>query len=174
MSEFLEGMDEDIKAQLLRLKDLTRRTAIIYVEQELQLKLWPHMLFDAVDAEAVADIPDRAIHYVVRVKGKPPVGKSLKERGEALEGWVRTLLGDDWFVDVKVRQKKGGTAKMLYRGVRQKPITRSDPARADLPGYEFKTALEKFRRYASLDPVKAAEAVVDLPPFDTKKPEVKP
>ena len=174
MSEFLEGLDEDVKAQLLRLKDLTRRTAIIYAEQELQLKLWPHMLFEATDTEAVVDIENKSVHYVCRIKGKPYTGKKLVERVAAMEGWLRTLLGDDWTVDMKYRQKKGGTPKPLFRGQRLKPLTEHEPAKTDNKNYEFKTALEKFRRYASLDPAKATEAIVDLPPFDMKKPEVKP
>lgn len=170
-AKFLEGMPEDTKAQLLRLKDLTRRTGVVAETQVLQLKLWPYMLFNIVgnDAEAKLDPYEKHVSWDLRLKGKPPAGKDLKARGETLESWLRTLLGDEWLLDIRVRQKKGGTSKTLYKGARLQPVKGPAEPKADLPGYEFKDVMATYKRYNSLDEKLASEAIEDLPPIEVKK-----
>ena len=54
MNQF-EGMTEDAKAQLLRAKDMTRRTGTLIEAQMLQLRLWPQVVF-----KDILDAPDKA------------------------------------------------------------------------------------------------------------------
>jgi hypothetical protein len=87
-------------------------------------------------------------------------------------GWLHSLLGEDWTFNVKVRQKKGGPGKLVYRGARAKPLDeyRAAPT-ADLPGYEFRDPVTDFKRYRLRDQVGAyAEASAPLPPLKKETP----
>ena len=162
----MEGMSEEVRAQLMRLKDLTRRTGVLSEPQMLQLRLWPRVVFkDVLDVELQVDIVQRTLHYLVRVQ-KPPKGKDRDTRTSALFGWVALLLGEEWAMDIKTRQKKGGPGKLLVRCERSAPIPGSTPPEADLPEYEFKTPITQYRRYQLKDQSAAIEAVATpLPPI---------
>lgn len=172
MSNQFEGMNEDAKAQLLRAKDMTRRTGTLIEAQLLQLRLWPRIAFDKVLDVSIdpLDIDGKTVNYMLRVT-KPPKGKDLARRVEHLENWLRSLLGDDWMLVIKTRQKKGGPGRLLHRGERAAPLD-NEPAMpvADLKEYEFKTPLSDFKRYRLRDAAAAfGEASVSLPPIDIKE-----
>ena len=166
-----EGVTEDAKAQLLRAKDMTRRTGTLVEAQTLQLRLWPQVVFkDVLDVTIdPLDVDGKTVNYLIRMS-KPPKGKDLAKRVAALEDWLRSLLGDDWMLVVKTRQKKGGPGRLLHRGTRKAPLD-NEPARpvADLKEYEFKTPVTDFKRYRLRDMSAAfSEASVALPPLSLK------
>jgi len=170
-----EGVTEDAKAQLLRAKDMTRRTGTLIEAQTLQLRLWPQVVFKEVLDVTIdpLDIDGKTVNYLLRVK-TPPKGKDLAKRVAVLEDWLRSLLGDDWMLTIKVRQKKGGPGRLLHRGQRKAPLD-NEPAMpvADLKDYEFKTPVTDYRRYRLRDIAAAsAEVAKPLPPIDLK--ETKP
>jgi hypothetical protein len=171
VSDLSNGMSEEVRAQLLRLKDLTRRTGVLAEPQMLQLRLWPRVVFkDVLDAELTVDIEHRILNYMVRVQ-KPPKGKDRDLRVEALCVWVAELLGDEWAIVIKTRQKKGGPGKLLVKCERAAPIPGADPAApvADLAAYEFKDPITEFRRYKLRDQAAAvAEVAEPLPPIKEK------
>jgi len=173
VSDVFEGIPEDVKALLLRAKDQTRRTGILCEPQVLQLRLWPRVVFkDVLDVDIdPLDIEAKTVNYLLRVK-VPPKGKDLAKRAEVLAGWIRSLLGDDWLFNLRVRQKKGGPGRSIYKGERKAPLDehRAAPT-ADLPGYEFQNALTSFKRYKLRDlPGAFAEASAPIPPIAPRKP----
>lgn len=171
MSDAFEGVPEDVKSLLLRAKDQTRRTGILCEPQVLQLRLWPRVVFkDVLDVDIdPLDIEAKTVHYLLRVK-TPPKGKDLVKRAEVLAGWIRSLLGDDWVYNLKVRQKKGGPGRLVYRGERLQSLdAHTAHPKADLPAYEFRDALTTFKRYTLRDQASAyAEASAPLPPIEKK------
>lgn len=172
MSEQFDGMTEDAKAQLLRARDMTRRTGTLIEAQMLQLRLWPQVVFkDVLDVTIdPLDINGKTVNYLLRIS-KAPKGKDLAKRVGALEDWLRSLLGDDWALTIKVRQKKGGPGRLLHRGLRKAPVD-NEPAMpvADLKEYEFKTPVTDYKRYRLRDSAAAfEEASTPLPPIDLKE-----
>jgi hypothetical protein len=165
-------MTEDAKSLLLRAKDMTRRTGTLVEAQMLQLRLWPQVVFkDVLDVTIdPLDIEGKTVNYMLRMS-KPPKGKDLAKRAAALEDWLRSLLGDDWMLVIKTRQKKGGPGRLLHRGTRKAPLD-NEPAMpvADLKAYEFKTPVTDYRRYRLRDIAAAsAEVAKPLPPIDLKE-----
>lgn len=171
---FMDGLPEDAKAQLLRARDLTRRTGTLIEAQVLQLRLWPRVAFTVLDVTIdPLDIEGKMVNYMLRVKSYPKA-KDAKKRSDIIATWVRTLLGDDWAINVKFRQKKGGPGKLLYKGERLEPVRGPARPQADLPGYEFTDALTDFRRYRLRDPRAAFDAASAPPPaIPPNKPKEK-
>lgn len=91
--------------QLLMLRDLTARAGVLHEAQVLQLKMWPLVLFGHVKkCEERVNLETREIDYVfLQTKGKP--SNDFKERLDVLVGWTKWLLGSDWVVRVKLRDK---------------------------------------------------------------------
>lgn len=159
MTDLFEGVPEDTKAQLLRACDMTRRTGTLIEAQMLQLRLWPQVVFKTVLDVTIEplDIEQKTVNYLLRVK-KMERGKDLEKRITVLEEWLRTLLGDDWQLHIKIRQKKGGPGRLIHHGQRKSPMTGPSQPQADIKAYEFKDAMTSFRRYKLSDPVAAYEA----------------
>jgi hypothetical protein len=173
VTDFMEGLTEDAKAQLLRAKDLTRRTGTLIEAQVLQLRLWPQVAFNVLDATIdPLDIEGKTVNYMLRVKTFPKT-KDVEKRANVVADWVRTLLGDDWAINVRFRQKKGGPGKLMYRGERKRPVRGDAKPQADLPGYEFTDAMTEFKRYRLRDQQAAFEAAsakpAPIPPPKEKK-----
>jgi hypothetical protein len=97
--------DASQEEQLLMLKGLTRSMGVLHEAQVLQLKMWPLVLFThARKCEERVNLETREIDFVIlQTKGEAP--KDLEARMEALVGWTKWLLGDDWMVKVKLRNK---------------------------------------------------------------------
>jgi hypothetical protein len=160
VTDLFEGVTEDSKAQLIRARDMTRRTGTLIEAQVLQLRLWPQVVFKTVLDVTIEplDIEQKTVNYLLRVK-KMERGRDLEKRIAVLEEWLRTLLGDDWMLHIKVRLKKGGPGRLLHHGQRKAPLEGPCQPVADLKAYEFKDAMTSFRRYKLRDPQAALEAV---------------
>lgn len=91
--------------QLLLLRDMTARMGVIHEAQVLQLKMWPLVLFGNVKkCEEHINIENREVNFVIlQTKGKQ--ASDFKQRCEALADWTKWLLGSDWIVRVKIRDK---------------------------------------------------------------------
>lgn len=98
-------VDPSLEQQLLMLRDLTARTGALHEAQVLQLKWWPLTLFThSKKCEAQVNVEGKEVTYViVQTKGKPP--KDIKKRYEALNEWTKWLLGNEWVVRIKLREK---------------------------------------------------------------------
>lgn len=167
MSEdILAGVPENLRQHLLLAKAQTQRTGMLVDGQVYQLRLWPRVVLDDVVDLVIdpLDVEGKVVHYLLRIK-KVPRGEDLAKRMVYLEKAVHWLLGDEWVIVVKTRQKKGGPGKLLYRGRRTAEADASKPT-ADLEAYEYQNPLINFRRYKLSDPVGAAEAASQpLPPI---------
>jgi hypothetical protein len=150
---------EDVKAQLLRLKDFTRRTGVLQEAQVIQLKHWPYVLFPLEEHECHVDADDRALTYLLLKKGKK-LAPTRKDRASAkrLEAWVWSLLGDEWktFVNILVpasaaKGKKGKkmTVKLIHNGERKVPFEPPPPPGAD------------FKRYGLTDKEAASDSAAE-------------
>ena len=113
MSEELSNFDK-----LMALRDMTKRTGIIYELQMVQLKNWPYVVFDVTDNLILPDDHKRILSFDLTFKPtkKKPKGykKYLKERSEILEGWVWQILGGEW----KVKIRNHDTKDWVFQGER--------------------------------------------------------
>jgi hypothetical protein len=154
-------LKEDLKAQLLRLKDLTRRTGILQEAQVVQLEHWPYVLWDISEHETGVDSDQRAITFVLALKKKPTTAD--KKAAKRLEAWVWSLLGDEWMTKVfassgKAKGLKKLVVKPLYQGERKVPFEPPPPPGAD------------FKRYGLADQKAAFEVASEaLPPIVKEK-----
>lgn len=89
----------------MMLRDLTNRLGALHEAQVLQLKMWPLVLFQHVKkCEERVNIEAREIDFVLlQTKGEVP--KDFKKRCMTLAEWTKWLLGGDWVVRVKLRDK---------------------------------------------------------------------
>lgn len=155
-TETPETMHEDTKAQLLRLKDLTKRTGLLQEAQVINLKHWPFVLWAITDHEIRVDCDDCSINFVLHLKSKKTPAKREKAAARKLEAWVQSILGDEWLVTVQYRHGKG-KERDLYQGERKAEHKPIPPPGAD------------FKRYKLKNPIAAAEAVIELPPIIQEK-----
>jgi hypothetical protein len=98
--------------QLLLLRDLTARMGVIHDAQQLQLRCWPIVLFThGQKFEERVNIKEKEVDFVIlQTKGKKP--DDMEKRFQHLNEWTKWLLGPDWLVRVKLRDK------LIYRGRR--------------------------------------------------------
>jgi hypothetical protein len=103
----------DHEKQLLLLRDLTQRMGVIHDAQQLQLKMWPIVLFThGQKFEEHVNVEGKEVDFIIlQTKGKKPT--DMDDRFKALNDWTKWLLGDDWLVRVKLRDK------VIYRGMRR-------------------------------------------------------
>jgi len=136
----------DAKAQLLLAKDLTRRTGILVEAQITQLRIWPMVSFDDVSDVEInpLDVETKTIHYLWRVR-KVPSGADLMRRAEQLGGWVRSLLGDDWKINIKIKQKKGGPGRLIWNGQRKVALS-NEEGEGRVEG-KYGAAMVGYKRY---------------------------
>lgn len=111
----------DHEKQLLLLRDLTQRMGVIHDAQQLQLKMWPIVLFThGQKFEEHVNVEEKEVDFIIlQTKGKKPT--DLDERFKALNDWTKWLLGDDWLIRVKLRDK------VLYRGMRRVALRNKEP-----------------------------------------------
>lgn len=103
-------MNETLK-ELIALKTVTRMTGVLHELQIRQLSAWPLiMLGDVRSSEFAFSHEDKEITFNLRIQGNP---KHLKNF-EQFDASVKMLLGDDFLVRVKVKDK------VVYRGLRNK------------------------------------------------------
>jgi hypothetical protein len=158
------NLKEDLKAQLLRLKDLTRRTGLIQEAQVVQLRHWPHVLFDIGEHETGLDADNRSITFILQLKAPKATSKD-RAACKRLEAWVRSLLGDEWLTSVLVAIPKGKGKKRklvtspLFEGTRKQAFEPRPPPGADFKRYDLKD------KKAAID-----VAAQDLPPIVREKP----
>lgn len=116
--------------QLQMLKEQTRLTGGLHEAQVLQLKMWPLVVFDTCHSSSFTWDPDKK---VISFKVEAPWSKSgggvkakkfplayWKERVTVLNGWVQTLLGDEWMITVTADRK-------TYAGQRSLNVERDRP-----------------------------------------------
>lgn len=98
------SLDPDLE-QLLLLKELTKTTGMLHEAQVLQLKIYPLVLTHAIRSEFQFDFNSKEVIFnLLETKGKAP--KGLKERLELLVNYVHTLLGSEYKVIVKFKNRK--------------------------------------------------------------------
>lgn len=110
----------DHEKQLLLLRDLTARMGVMHEAQQLQLKMWPIVLFThGQKFEEKVNIQDKEVDFIIlQTKGKQPA--DMEKRFTALNDWTKWLLGDDWLIRVKLRDK------LIYRGPRKVALRNKD------------------------------------------------
>ncbi len=103
----------DQAEQLLALRDLTKRTGALHEAQVLQLKLWPRIVFQA-STSAKFDVNIEKFQVTFNItNGKLPKLPSKQVISPAvarqtLNEWVKFLLGPEWAVVMKVKEKATG------------------------------------------------------------------
>jgi hypothetical protein len=103
--------EQDVRAQLLVLRDLFRMSGIVHEAQRLQLQLLPRVVIaHSVKSEAMIKFtpekPDaeRYVRIKVQVKGKEP--KNLSTALKHLDEWVKFIVGSDFEVRIEYGDKK--------------------------------------------------------------------
>lgn len=106
------NMATDPWAQLMWLRDLTRRTGVLHEAQVLQIKLYPHTVSKAIrNVEATVDMKKKVVTYTCDVTKREA---DFKKRTQMLGKCICELLGDEWQTVVKagaVTYKVGKTSK---------------------------------------------------------------
>lgn len=107
-----EGMNDQLRLDLLRLRDLAERTGVKHELQCMQLNMWGFVVWPSSQAHVVEwDYPKREVRYQFRGRiAKLP--KDFDERKEALNAWVKELLGDKYVLVIKHGEE------VLFRGKR--------------------------------------------------------
>lgn len=97
--------------QLLLLRSMTERTGILHEAQILQLKMYPiAMIETSKSAEIKINVEGKTVDFHLKMdKSKNP---ELEKQCERVSEAVKWLLGPDWLVRLKVRDKT------IYRGAR--------------------------------------------------------
>lgn len=116
MSEMAQASTQQ---QLQMLKEQTRLTGALHEAQVLQLKMWPLVVFqNAISSEFTWDPDKKVVAFKLDLPTSGPIGKPewWQERTDGLNGWVQTLLGDEWCITVLVSQ---GHYAVKYRGTRK-------------------------------------------------------
>jgi hypothetical protein len=95
-----QSKDLDYTAQLVMLKDMTRRFGTLHSAQVLQLRLWPFTVDTTLDnANAKVDIEGKRVEYVW-TGSKMDLDKKYQFRLNTLNDNVKFLLGNDWSMTV--------------------------------------------------------------------------
>lgn len=114
--------------QLALLREQTRLTGALHEAQVLQLKMWPLVAFDiAVASQFTWDPDKKVVTFTIDVLKAKPTLDWWKPRVEALNGWVQTLLGDEWCIEVKTSGKSPksfrGSRKIVSGSASNRPVT---------------------------------------------------
>lgn len=98
-------VDPSAEEQLILLRNITATMGVLHEAQVLQLKWWPLTLFThARKCEERINIERKEIDFVIlQTKGQPP--KDIKKRYEAIVEWTKWLLGSEWTVRIRLRDK---------------------------------------------------------------------
>jgi hypothetical protein len=90
----------DWTAQLVMLRDMTKRFGTIHEAQALQLKLWPYTVDPTLtNSKCALDMESKYIEF--EWSGPPvKIEKKYQTRLKTLDSNVKFLLGDDWNVKV--------------------------------------------------------------------------
>jgi len=101
----------EFSEQLLLLRAMTERTGVLHEAQILQLKMYPiAMITSSKSAEIKIDIEGKSVDFQLKLdKKKNP---DLEKQCEMVSDAVKWLLGPEWLVRLRVREKT------IYRGAR--------------------------------------------------------
>jgi hypothetical protein len=103
--------NQEFGEQLLLLRSMTERTGILHEAQLLQLKMYPiAMITNSKSAEIKVDIEGKVIDFFLKLDKKK--NAELEIQCERVSEAVKWLLGPDWLVRVRVRDK------VIFRGPR--------------------------------------------------------
>lgn len=103
---------EDTWQQLMVLRGMTQTTGILHDAQIFQLKMWSMVFSPHVQSCELRIGPEkREIEFHLKTKGKAP--GDFKDRCQMLVQWVQNLLGPEWLVRIKAKDK------LLHRGMRK-------------------------------------------------------
>lgn len=115
--------------QIAMLREQTRLTGALHEAQVLQLKMWPLVVFDVcVGSKFTWDPEKKLVTFTLDVppKAKPKLAW-WKQRVEVINGWVQTLLGDEWCIEVKTSGKNSksfkGSRKISGADGSNRPVT---------------------------------------------------
>ncbi len=98
--------------QLMLLRNLTKTTGLLHDAQLLQLKMWSLVFSSHVSScEMHIDQEKQQIDFHLKTKGRTPA--DFQERCGHLVEWVQKLLGGEWLVRIKIREK------LVHRGMRK-------------------------------------------------------
>jgi hypothetical protein len=90
----------DWTAQLVMLREMTKRFGSIHEAQALQLKLWPFTVDNTLEnSNAAVDFENKHVSFEW-LGSTMKIDKKYQERLETLECNVKFLLGDDWSMSV--------------------------------------------------------------------------
>lgn len=118
-----------VRQQLQMLKEQTRLTGALHEAQVLQLKNWPLVVFqDASGSEFTWDPDKKYVAFVVKIPPRCPSRLRSeawwKKRVGALNQWVQELLGDEWYIKVRVGKKNySGARSIRSMAVRKAKVT---------------------------------------------------
>ena len=105
-----------IEFELMRLKDLTKRTGVIHEAQQIQLKMWALFLSPKKGSFKVRIDLD---HSTVFFEFKSLIKKYIEHYPQALARSVRHLLGSEWVTKVVVKGKTIFTSKRIEPVIRK-------------------------------------------------------
>lgn len=101
----------DYTAQLVMLREMTKRFKIIHEAQSLQLQLWPYLVDNTLDGIKEGELVSPAVRVAINIEDKKieytwsgskldPFASDYRARLDVLLRDIGFLLGGGWTVDV--------------------------------------------------------------------------
>lgn len=96
-------MDADLE-QLMTLREMTRKTGLLHDAQVFQLKMYPLALTNATKVSIEYDYDKKNVIFnIIETQGRAP--KEIKKKLDLICQWTKTLLGEEYSVKIKTKNK---------------------------------------------------------------------
>lgn len=116
----MDNTAADTKEQLKHMKAMTVRFGTLHEAQELQLQMWPLVLFKCTASTALVSEEDHKVKFQISIN-KKPAAKVIQTQKEILQDWVRAIVWDDTEIEIEfletnhVREKRATSSKRKRR-----------------------------------------------------------
>lgn len=91
--------------QLALLKDQTKRTGLMHEAQVVNLKWWGILLSpDGATVQVAWDTETSIMKYIIDLSKAQDVDGLTPVARDALESWVKELLGENWALKVEYKR----------------------------------------------------------------------
>jgi len=114
-----ESSVDTVAAQVIQMRDMFRRTGVLYEVQMKNLTIWPYLAFPGVaKVEGGVDIKKRRVLYELKLEKRKKLPSHMKARAQGLLESIHFLLGRDFELKVKHR------GAVIFHGKRLEPVKR--------------------------------------------------
>lgn len=100
--------------QLALLRGVTGGGAFLHEAQVLQLRIWPLLAAQHADSsDFIFDPEKKTIDFYLKISKGKKAAPDFEDKLDGLDRSVRSMLGDEWLIRVRVQNK------VIYRGTRK-------------------------------------------------------